>query len=224
MIRSLAKFLIQYYYDSNVVSSQKHNRATEKLPGWLRRWTDSDSELRQFELELQSLERSLASQAESFVSGGLESKSPDNVSLQCVPTRTSSPAFSPLFLASLAAGIACFLLTLGWFLSQHSERKPTGNITSIPANGKEIQAAQVMDSKKRERWILSALNTTKRLASDLRNKSEQVNDSVVVARQTIQKKGEHAKEIGLDGLKFVTQRLPVATVRMMGMNSKKDRK
>ena len=224
MIRSLAKTLIQYFYDSHVVSSQQQHGATDKLPGWLRRWTDSDYELRQFELELQRLERSLASQAERFVSGGHAARAPGNVDLPRVPTRTSSTAFSPLLLASLAAGFACVLLASGWFLSQYSERKPNGDGLSNLANGKEIEADQARDSKKRERWILSTLDTTKRLASDLRSKSELVNDSVVVAQQTIRKKGEHAKEIGLDGLKFVTQRLPVATVRMMGMNSKKNGK
>jgi hypothetical protein len=85
----------------------------------------------------------------------------------------------------------------------------------------EIEADQARDSKNRERWMLSTLDTTKRLAADLRSKSELVNDSVVVAQRTILKKGKHAKEIGLDGLKFVAQRLPVATVRMLGMNAKK---
>ncbi len=224
MIRSLAKTLIQYYYDSNVVSSKQSNRATEKLPGWLRRWTDSDSELRKFDLELQSLERSLVSQVDSFVSGGIASRSPDNIDLPRVPIRTNASAFNPLVLASLAAGLVCVLLASGWFLSQYSERKPGDLGSSVLANGTEIEPDPARDSKKRERWILATLDTTKRLASDLRNKSELVNDSVVVAQRTIRKKGEHAKEIGLDGLKFVTQRLPVATVRMMGMNYKKDDK
>lgn len=224
MIRSLAKTLIQYYYDSNVVSLQQPNRATEKLPGWLRRWTDSDSELKRFELELQCLERSLVSQADNFVSGGLVSKSPDNVDLPRLPIRTNASAFNPLLLASLAAGLVCVLLASGWFLSQYSVRKPGDHGSSVLANGTEIESDQARDRKKRERWILSTLDTTKRLASDLRSKSELVNDSVVVAQRTIRKNGEHAKEVGLDGLKFVAQRLPVATVRMLGMNSKKDDK
>jgi hypothetical protein len=221
MIRSLAKTLIQYCYDSNQVSLQQPNSATDKLPGWLRKWTDSDSELRRFELELQCLERSLVSQAKNFVSSGLVARSLDNIDLPCVPTRTSASAFSPLLLASLAAGLVCILLASGWFLSQYSVRKPSDHGSSILANGMEIEADQARDSKNRERWMLSTLDTTKRLAADLRSKSELVNDSVVVAQRTILKKGEHAKEIGLDGLKFVAQRLPVATVRMLGMNAKK---
>jgi hypothetical protein len=129
-----------------------------------------------------------------------------------------------LLLASLAAGLVCVLLASGWFLSQYSVRKPGNLGSSNLANGKEIEADPARDSKKRERWILATLDTAKRLASDLRSKTEQVNDSVAVAQQTLREKGEHAKEIGLDGLKFVTQRLPVATVRMMRMNSKKDDK
>ena len=224
MIRSLAKNLIQYYYDSNVVSLPQPNRATERLPGWLRRWTDSDSELKRFEQELQFLERSLVSQADDFVSGGTVSRSPNNIDLLRVPIRTNASAFNPLLLASLAAGLVCVLLASGWFLSQYSVRKPGDLGSSDLANGKEIEADPARDSKKRERWMLSTLDTTKRLASDLRSKSGLVNDSVVVAQRTLRKKGEHAKEIGLDGLKFVAQRLPVATVRMMGMNYKKDDK
>lgn len=221
MIRSFAKTLIQYCYDSNQVSLQQPKSATDKLPGWLRKWTDSDSELRRFELELQCLERSLVSQAKNFVSSGLVSRSLDNIDLPCVPIRTNASAFSPLLLASLAAGLVGILLASGWFLSQYSVRKPSDHGSSILANGMEIEADQARDSKNRERWMLSTLDTTKRLAADLRSKSELVNDSVVVAQRTILKKGEHAKEIGLDGLKFVAQRLPVATVRMLGMNAKK---
>jgi len=222
MTRSLAKFLIQYHFDSSDSTSVRKNDSAERLPGWLRQWTDSDAQLRQFELELQNLEHSLSSQAESHIAFGSKPSPSAKIDLSRGYIAHRSPSLKAPFLAALAAGLACFLMAMGWLLYHASEIKPGKNGEPVIANITDAEVdTNASDVKKRKRWMVSTLETTKRLASELRSKIWQANDSMELAQQTIRKEGERAKEASLDGLRFVTKTLPIATVRMIGMNSAK---
>ena len=170
MIQSLAKFLIQYHFDSSDSTSVRKNDSAERLPGWLRRWTDSDAQLRQFELELQNLEHSLSSQAESHIAFGSKPSPSSSIDLSRGYIAHRSPSLKPLFLATLAAGLACVVLALGWFPYHPSELTPGDNGEPMIANTKDAEVdASANDVEIRKRWMVSTLETTKRLASELRS-------------------------------------------------------
>lgn len=170
MIQSLAKFLIQYHFDSSDSTSVRKNDSAERLPGWLRRWTDSDAQLRQFEIELKNLEHSLSSQAESHIAFGSKPSPSAEIDLSRVYIAHRSPSLKAPFLAALAVGLACFLLAMGWLLCHASEIKPGKNGEPVIANTKDAEVdTNASDVKKRKRWMVSTLETTKRLASELRS-------------------------------------------------------
>ena len=73
----------------------------------------------------------------------------------------------------------------------------------------------------KERWIRSTLSATKRLASKLNEKGNEATASLAIANRTLNQESELVKSAGLEGLRFVAQKLPAATVRMMGLSDPK---
>ena len=215
MIRSIAKFLIQYSYDS---TSPRSN--ADRLPRWLRRWINSDPQLRDFERKLLILERKLTSQAENHISNGLTNREWAVDKVQSIPRSswesTGSVFRSPVALAALAAGLASVLLLGRWLVLQPTLESPDPEI----AISKGLSdAKQLSESHVREEWIRSTLNATKRLASKWNRKSNDATSTLAFANQMMQVDGELVKLAGLEGLRFGGQKLPAATVRMFGMSA-----
>ncbi len=215
MIRSIAKFLIQYFYDSKSVHSKSQARTSDRLPRWLRRWTNHDLQLRKFERDLLRLEGKLIEQADTHIANGLrpDTSAPLEV---CNNSKTNDSVFhSPVALTALAAGLVCVLLAGRWFLTQ-PRSEPRNSQDIVSANQKE--PTQLLEVNQREEWVLSTLKTTKRLAEQFKQKSSAANNTLLSVNRTMLDEEEQIKALGLEGLKFVGQKLPAATVRMLGMH------
>lgn len=215
MIRSIAKFLIQYSYDSQSVHSESQSRTSDRLPRWLRRWTNHDLQLRDFERDLLRLEGKLTEQADTHIANGLRPSKSTNFEVCNNSLSNHSVFHSPMALAALAAGLVCVLLAGRWFLSQPASAPLTAPFI---VSGKQYESKQPMDASQREEWVLSTLKTTKRLANEFKQKSSKANNTLVFVNRTLFEEEEQIKALGLEGLKFVGQKLPAATVRMLGMN------
>ena len=209
MIRSIAKLLIQYSYDSSSVSTKE-----DRLPGWLRRWVHSDSVLRDFERELLRLESKLVDQAKNRVAGDSKSTLAWSSDIRVPSTTSRSALRSPVALAALAASLACVLLAGRWLVSRPTLEDTEPKVASVEQTGKEEKAK----ASAKERWIRSTLSATMRLASKLNEKGNEATGSLAIANRTLNQESELVKSAGLDGLRFVVQKLPAATVRMMGLS------
>ena len=214
MIRSIAKFLVQYFYDSTSPTSK-----ADRLPRWLRRWIDSDPQLQDFERDLLTFERKLTSQSENHVANGLQSRKWSSDIVQSTPKSsrefTGAVFRSPVALAALAAGLVGVLFVGRWLVSQPTVDSPDPKIAISRVQG---DAKQLVESKMREEWIQSTLSATKRLASKWNQKSNVATSTLAFANQKMQVEGALVKLAGIEGLRFVGQKLPAATVRMLGMN------
>jgi hypothetical protein len=210
MIRSIAKFLIQYFHDSNSVSSN-----SDQLPHWLRRWVHSDPMLSEYEQELVRLESTLVSQANKHIAERLESKT--ELASVCRNTSFSSRSVlrSPVALAALAASLVCVILVGRWLIFNSNGREARPDVASLAGGNAQEQNAK---SKSREQWIRSTMSATKRLALKLNEKGTEATGSIAIANRTLNQETELLKVAGLEGLRFVTQKLPAATVRMVGLN------
>ncbi|MCY2983258.1 MAG: hypothetical protein NTY15_06415 [Planctomycetota bacterium] len=210
MIRSIAKFLIQYSYDSGLVSTN-----ADRLPRWLRRWVNSDSHLRDYEHELLRLESKLVSQASKRVASGAKSGIESASAIRTQPTPARSSLRSPAALAALAASLACVLLVGRWLVSTWEDTRPEVIVnTTQTVTVKEENAL----ASAKERWIRTTLSATKRLATKLNEKGNEATGSLAIANRTLNQESELIKSAGLAGLRFVAQKLPAATVRMMGLS------
>ena len=196
----------------------------DRVPGWLRRWINSDAQLRDFERKLVILESKLTSQSENHIANGLQSRewAVDKVRSisKSSPKSFGSALRSPFALAALAAGLACVLLVGRWLVSQPTTESPDPKIAVSLVPDK---AKQLAESNMREEWIRSTVNATKRLASTWNQKSKDATSSLAFASHQMQVEGELVKWVGLEGLRFVGQKLPAATVRMLGMNTGQQR-
>ena len=212
MIRSIAKFLIQHSYDSGLVSTN-----ADRLPRWLRRWVNSDSQLRDYERALLRLESRLVGQANkhvvSWAKSGIESASV--IRVQATPPR--SLLRSPVALAALAASLACVLLVGRWFVLHSTWEYTNPEVIVDTKHTVTVKEENALASVK-ERWIRSTLSATKRLASKLNEKGNEATGSLALANRTLSQESELVKSAGLAGLRFVAQKLPAATVRMMGLS------
>ncbi len=215
MIRSIAKFLIQYSYDSQAVHSKSQSNSSDRLPRWLRRWTNHDLQLRKFERDLLRLEGKLIGQADTHIANGLRPDTSADLEV-CNKSKTYDSVFhSPVALTALAAGLVCVLLAGRWFLTQPSSQLP--NAPDI-VSGAQNESKQLVDVGQREEWVLSTLKTTKRLANQFKQKSSEANNTLMFVNRTMLDEEDQIKALCLEGLKFVGQKLPAATVRMLGMN------
>ncbi len=215
MIRSIAKFLIQYSYDSTSASSK-----SDRVPRWLRRWISSDSQLLDFERDLQNLESKLTIQSENHIANGLQPREWAANNVQSIPKFSRSGSRSPIAFLALAASLGCVLFVGRWLVLQPTlESSDAKNaISTLPSNPKHLA-----ESNMREQLLRSTLNATQRLASKWNQKSRDARDSIASANQTFQVEGELVKLVGLEGIRFVGQKLPAATVRMLGINAERDR-
>jgi hypothetical protein len=212
MIRSIAKFLIQYFYDSGLVSTN-----ADRLPRWLRRWVNSDSQLRDYEHELLQLESKLIGQANKLVASGAKSRVGSASAIRVQATPALSLLRSPVALAALAASLVCLLLVGRWlaFRSTWVDTIPE-MIVNTKHTGTEKEEKALASAK--ERWIRSTLSATKRLTSKLNDKGNEATSSLAMANRKLNQESELVKSAGLAGLRFVAQKLPAATVRMMGLS------
>lgn len=213
MIRSIAKFLIQYSYDSGSVTTN-----ADRLPRWLRRWVNSDSQLRDYENELLRLESKLVGQANNRVASGSKSRIVLASAIRVQATPTRSVLRSPVALAALAASLACVLLVGRWLVFR-STPEDTGSVVVV--NIEQTVKEENAKASAKERWIRSTLSATKRLASKLNEKGNEATASLAIANRTLNQESELVKSAGLEGLRFVAQKLPAATVRMMGLSDPK---
>lgn len=210
MIRSIAKFLIQYLYDSTLLAGH-----ADRLPRWMRKWVNSDSQLRDFERELLRLESRLISQAEGHIAGGVPPSGSDST---FVRTNEESQLLwrSPLALAALAAGLACVLLAGRW-LSMPSTSEPIHpNLTPSDVPG---TLTRLSDGERKAILLRSTWNATRQLAMRLDQKSHEAANAIAIANQKVRDESKWIQSVGHDGLKFFAQELPAASVRMMGFNS-----
>ena len=215
MIRSIAKFLIQYSYDSQPSNVESLPGTSDRLPRWLRRLTNHDPRLREFERDLLRLEGKLIGQAEAHLANGIRPCNAGDLEI-CNPSKSNDSMLdSRLTLAALAAGLVCVLVAGRWFLAQPASEPPNApDIASVEQN----ESKQLVDASQRGEWILSTLKTTKRLADEFRHRSSEANNTLLSVNRTFLDEEEQFKALGLAGLKFVGQKLPAATVRMLGMN------
>ncbi len=215
MIRSIAKFLIQYSYDSQSLQTESQSRTSDRLPRWLRRWTNHDLQLRKFERDLLRLEGKLIGQADTHLANDLRPDTSADLEVYNKSKTYDSVFHSPVALTALAAGLVCVLLAGRWFLSQPASQ-PLGapNIVSAGHN----ESKQTVDANQREEWVLSTLKTTKLLADQFKQKSRAANNTLLSVNRTMLDEEDQIKALCLEGLKFVGQKLPAATVRMLGMN------
>ncbi len=107
-----------------------------------------------------------------------------------------------------------------WLVSQPTLKSSDAKnaISTLP-----IEPKHLADSNMREQLLRSTLNATQRLASKWNQKSRDARDSFAIANPSFQVEGELVKSLGLEGIRFVGQKLPAATVRMLGMNAERDR-
>lgn len=212
MIRSIAKFLIQYSYDSSSVSTN-----ADRLPRWLRRWVHSDSQLRDYEKELLRLESKLTGQANNRVAGVSKSTIALSSDIRVQSTPSRSAMRSPVALAALAASLVCMLLVGRWLVSDSAPEDTGSEVAKLEQTVKEEKAR----ASAKERWIRSTLSATKRLASKLNEKGNEATGSLAIANRTWNQESALVKTAGLEGLRFVVQKLPAATVRMIGLGDPK---
>ena len=212
MKRSIAKFLIQYYYDSGSVSTK-----ADRLPSWLRRWVVFDLRLGEYEHELLRLESKLVGQAGKHVTEEWAPRTEFESVVHTKSIRNRSVSRSPAAFVGLAASVA-FVLLVGRLLDFGLTREDTVSevVVNTDSNVKEGKAKAIAH----ERWILSTLSATKRLASKLNEKGSEAAGSLAIANQTLTQERELVKSAGLGGLRFVAQKLPAATVRMIGLNDR----
>lgn len=185
MIRSIAKFLIQYSYDSGSVTTNAY-----RLPRWLRRWVHSDSQLRDYENELLRLESKLVGQANNRVASGSKSTMALSSDIRVQSTPSRSVLRTPVALAALAASLACVLLVGRWLVFR-STQEDTGSEVVV-----NIEQA-------------------------VKEENAKATASLAIANRTLNQESELVKSAGLEGLRFVAQKLPAATVRMMGLSDPK---
>lgn len=212
MIRSIAKFLIQYSYDSASSSNRQ-----DRLPRWLRRWVNSDSQLRNFERGHLRLEGKLISQAGEHIANGLK---PTDVAIGQVRINGSSANSmwrSPIVLAAMAAGLVCVLLTGRWLSTQSSSKPFNPNVASAEA---QDTSRRLSEKTKGANLLQSTWKATRQLAQKLDQKGNEAANTIAIANQTVREESKWIESIGLESLRFVGQKLPEASVRMLGLNSR----
>lgn len=191
------------------------------MPRWLRRWTNSDPQLREFERELISLECKLIEQASHHIANEIQ---PSSTTL-CETTAYDVPATlrrsdsilrSQLAFALLAAGISIVIFAIRWKPAQPTAEQ--GNSTTEISRNLDEQN-QKKEATNREHLVQSTLNATKRLASRIGHKTDDAASRLAFFNQSMLDEGEQVRSAGLDGLKFVAQKLPAATIRMLGLNA-----
>jgi len=211
MIRSIAKFLIQNSYDSTIPLSN-----ADRLPRWLRRWVNSDSQLRDFERELLRFESKLIGQANAHIANGVR---PTDSAIGYVRTNSTPSDFqwrSPFALAAMAAGFVCILLAGRW-LSTQSITQPIEPKLTI---ARELDASMRMsEDDKKANLLRSTWSLTQRLALKWNQKSSEAANAIAIANQQVRDESKWIESVGLESLRFVAQKLPAASVRMLGFNS-----
>lgn len=225
MLRSIGKFLIQYSYDSSSGSGLSNpaisdpavqSQRKDRLPRWLRYWIGFDSQLRAYELELQRLEGTLLGQASGHVANGTQPRGNDLLGHYVEPEKRNLSLNSPIVLASLAAGLSCVLLVGGWLTRSSIQ-------SSVPGQGTALELTNepnpVRDSSLREQWLHSTLRASNRFAADIKERSGEANRTLANLNRKMIIESEQVKSMSLESLRFVSQKLPAASVRMLGLNS-----
>ncbi len=214
MIRSIAKLLLQYSYDSTSASNK-----ADRVPGWLRRWIRSDSHLLEFERELQILESKLTLQSDKHIAKGMQVGAWAVKNARGIPKTSNSGLRSALAFVALAAGLGCALFVGRWLVLQSPLESSDSEVAiSVVPNEPKLFA----ESNMREQLVRSTLEATKRLAMKWNQRSRDATNSIAFANQSFQVEGELVKMVGLEGIRFVGQKLPAATVRMLGMNAERN--
>ena len=214
MIRSIAKLLLQYSYDSTSASNK-----ADRVPSWLRRWIRSDSHLLDFERELQILESKLTLQSDKHIAKGLQIRTWGVNNVRGIPRTSNSGLRSPIALVALTAGLGCVLFVGRWLVLQPMLESSDSKVAiSVVPNEPKLLA----ESNMREQLVRSTLEATKRLAIKWNQRSKDATNSVAFANQSFQEEGELVKMVGLEGIRFVGQKLPAATVRMLGRNAERE--
>ena len=212
MTLSIAKFLIQYFYDSAGSHAASYAQNVDPLPRWLRNWTNRDLHLAEFERELRQLESHLISKAGAHLETWRCSTTPAEFSLLAQSKRSVFMASTPIALAVLAAGLSCVLLAAGWFYWQPG----LGNgIKKSDFTLNETKPS--LEPSRRDQLVLSTWEATKRIASDLKQKGSQANHTLALVNQS--ELDMQFRDATCESLRFVAQKLPQATVRMFGMNA-----
>ena len=221
MIRSIAKLLIQYFYDSSASPSVPTYQETDPLPRWLRYWATRDLRLAEFERELGELERKLVSQS----AGHLKSWNANNVPAKCSMIANSSKrdtlSIHPIAMAALAAGFSGVLVTAGWYCWNTGSGAKNFSVDLVSEASKReplrIEVQSSAEQVRREQLMRSTWDATKRMASGWKQKSGQANQTLAFVNQSILE--QQIREVGGKGLRFFAQKLPQATVRMLGLNA-----
>lgn len=217
MIRSLAKILIQYAYDSSSPKPDGQESRVDRLPKWLRRWTQRDLHLQEFEKSLIRLEQELTRQAEQHIATGIVGWRSQGATTHIVRTKNNESPFKQTALSILAASLACILLAIGWFVSQSRQSSLERQVNLANVSKNELEEVTKKDA--RQKWLRSTVSTTKKLASSFHRKSGEANESI---QRTMLEEGRWVHEAGRAGLGFVTKKLPIAAVRMVGLSSHSD--
>jgi hypothetical protein len=219
MIRAIAKILMEYYHDSRPSTALDANNLTH-LPKWLRARIDADSELQKVEQELLGLERSLVSQARDHLAKGHPIASPEVAPEIDFVYPASKPLHvawtSPMALTALAAGLCCMLLASRWLLTRSTTdpTEATVDIAVVPS-----QSSHGSKPRVGEEWMRSASAATKRIVSDFKVSQDITANRFAVVNRTMLEESEQLKVLGREGLRFVAQKLPAASVRFVGMSS-----
>jgi hypothetical protein len=215
MMRFLARILIQKYRDD----CPKAGR--DPLPGWLRRWVDSDISLKQYDDELLELEKQLSAAMSGYLAS---SRVPQFVAVKSWTTRPAQDSDIRLRLA-LAAGLLCVLACAGRSVMQETRdddrRLSHQSVRPEPTRVAEHEPNQ-HDSQQLQSMVDGTYVATQRLAMQLQNKTARVHQSwAQMQRALVNEQREAITRSSRAGIAFVVQELPAATVRMLGLVDQK---
>jgi hypothetical protein len=224
MKRAIAKILIEYYYDSHPSHVVTNSFDVDPLPRWLRNWTKRDLQLAEFEIELQRFEHRLVSQSVSHLETWSKATGASEFSVLAQSNGSNFISRHPIAFAALAAGLSGVLISVGWsyWKLDTSSQNPDGiAIYAVKENKISVgESRPSNESVRREIFIRSTWEATKRVASDLKKKSDEVNRALAIVNE--REMGKPIREVAHEVLRFVAQKLPQATVRMFGMSAPRD--
>ena len=78
---------------------------------------------------------------------------------------------------------------------------------------------RVAEEDKKANLLRSTWSVTQRLALKWDQKCTEAADAIAIANQKVREESKWIELVRLEGLRFVAQKLPAATVRMLGFNS-----
>lgn len=210
MKRFIAKFLIQWYADG-----PNSSLGADRLPQWLRRWVDNDPCLIEYEQQLISLEQSLTKQSAAFASNASLPSSPHSQLPTDFVVQNARSSRSVWTMLALAASLLCVVYVGTKMFNRPNDPGPTQIATAEDSPKNSVQ-----EKKKYQDWIRSTVDISKRLKSKVQNEGAVASNKLKDIQHSMQADQQYLASVSRNGIKFVGQKLPAATVRMLGMSDR----